>query len=164
MAAIRDASEDDWGLLRTIRLLALQDAPFAFASSYDREADRDEEWWRDLLRSELWFLAFQPDAVTRPVGVIAATRAPVPPVGEPFLSSLWVDPRHRRLGIGRGLIQAAADLVAADGAEAVSLWVLDSNIVASQFYAAMGFVSTGECQAAPGPAGVLEWRMRKSLR
>jgi ribosomal protein S18 acetylase RimI-like enzyme len=164
MAAIRDASEEDWELLRAIRLLALRNAPLAFASNYDREADRDEQWWRGWLRSELWLLAFQDSVAAQPVGVIAATRVPLALVGEPFISSLWVDPRHRRHRIASRLVQAAADRVAARGADAVSLWVLDGNNAAIQLYEAMGFTRTGECQPAPGPADLLEWRMRKRLR
>lgn len=76
MAAIRDASEDDWELLRTIRLLALQDAPLAFASTYDHEAGRGERWWRGWLRSELWLLAFEDGIAPHPIGMITAGREP----------------------------------------------------------------------------------------
>lgn len=164
MTAIRGASEDDWELLRAIRLWALEESPEAFVSDYNREADRDERWWRDWLRRELWLLAFADSAAAHPVGVIAASRAPLALVGEHFISSLWVNPSHRRRGIARRLVQAAAERVAAVGAEAVSLWVLDGNEAASQLYTAMGFAQTGECQPAPGRAERLEWRMRKRLR
>ncbi len=164
MAAIRDISEDDWRLLRAIRLRALQDAPHAFTSDYGYEAGHDERRWRELLRSYLWLLAFEDGTADPPVGVIAATREPMAPPGEPFISSLWVAPGHRRRGIARGLIQAAADHAAGWGAEAVSLWVLDGNEAAHRLYAAVGFVHTGERQRAPGPSNLHERRMRRRLR
>jgi ribosomal protein S18 acetylase RimI-like enzyme len=164
VAAIRDITEDDWRLLRVIRLRALRDAPHAFTSDYGYEAGHDELRWRELLRGNLWLLAFEDGMAASPVGVIAATRETPPPAGEAFISSLWVDPTHRRRGIASVLIQAAADRVAARGAEAVSLWVLDGNEAAHRLYAASGFVHTGERQLAPGSSTVHERRMRRSMR
>jgi ribosomal protein S18 acetylase RimI-like enzyme len=161
VATIRDVTEDDWQLLRTIRLWALRDAPHAFTADYDHEAGHDEWQWRELLLSDLWLLAFEDGITATPVGVIAATQDPT---GEYFISSLWVDPGHRRRGIARGLIQAVTDRVAARGAEAVSLWVLEGNDVAHQVYAAVGFVPTGERQLAPGSSTLRERRMRRSVR
>jgi ribosomal protein S18 acetylase RimI-like enzyme len=164
MAAIHDITEDDWRLLRAIRLRALQDAPNAFTSNYGAEAGHDERRWRERLRSNLWLLAFQDGTAAPPIGVIAATRQPLAPAGEPFLSSLWVDPEHRRHGVARELIDAAADLVAARGAEAVSLWVLDDNTAAHSLYSVAGFVYTEDRQLAPGSSDVHEQRMRRNLR
>jgi GNAT superfamily N-acetyltransferase len=163
MAAIRDITEDDWRLVQEIRLRALQDAPTAFTSNYDDEADHDERQWRERLRGNRWLLAFQDGTAAPPIGVIAATREPVAPAGDPFLSSLWVDPRHRRQGIARELIEAAADLVAAGGAAAVSLWVLESNRAAHRLYEAAGFFPTGDRQMAPGSSNTREQRLRRNL-
>jgi ribosomal protein S18 acetylase RimI-like enzyme len=160
---IRDTTEDDWQLLRTIRLQALQDSPDAFTSDYGAEARHDEQQWRDWLRSDMWLLAFENGTALAPVGVIAATREPAGLAGEHFVSSLWVDPRHRRRGIARGLVEAAAERVAADGATAVFLWVLDGNEAARRFYAAIGFVPTGERQLAPGSSDLHEQRMHRMV-
>jgi ribosomal protein S18 acetylase RimI-like enzyme len=132
MAAIHDITEDDWRLLRAVRLRALQDAPHAFTADYGDEAGHDERWWRQRLRSNLWLLAFHDATAAPPIGVIAIVQEPLAPAAEPFLSSLWVDPVHRRQGIARELIEAAADHVAATGAAAVSLLVLDDNEAAHQ--------------------------------
>jgi GNAT superfamily N-acetyltransferase len=164
MPVIRDTTEDDWQLLRTIRLLALQDSPGAFASDYGAEVRHHEQWWREWLRRDMWLLAFENGMAPEPVGVIAATREPPAPAGEHFISSLWVAPLHRRRGIAGGLVEAAAERAAVGGATAVSLWVLDGNDAARQFYTAIGFVSTDECQPAPGRSGLLEWRMRRRVQ
>lgn len=164
MPVIRDTTQDDWQLLSTIRLRALEDSPDAFASDYGAEVPHNEQQWRERLRSDIWLLAFENGTAAAPVGVIAATREPPTPATDHFLSSLWVDPWHRRRGIARGLVEAAAQRVAAAGATAVSLWVLDGNDTARQFYTAIGFVPTDECQPAPGGSGLLEWRMRRRVR
>ncbi len=51
----------------------------------------------------------------------------------------------------------------ARGARAVSLWVLAGNDAADMFYAAVGFVPTGERQEVPWPVNTLEHRLRRSL-
>ena len=101
MAAIRDAGEDDWQLLRAIRLRALLDAPRAFTAEYEDEADHDERRWRERLRSQHWLLAFRDGLPAEPVGMVAATRESVALAEEPFINSLWVDPYHRRRGVAR---------------------------------------------------------------
>lgn len=163
MAAIRDATEDDWALLRAIRLDALLRAPRAFVSTHDREVGYNERQWRNWLRRDLWLLAFTDPSSGEPIGIIAATREPVAPCGEPFISSVWVDPKHRKQGIAKELIRAATDRVAARGATAVSLWVLDGNKRARKLYTAMGFTITKDRQLAPGRSKVRERRMSKSL-
>jgi GNAT superfamily N-acetyltransferase len=163
MTAIRDASEDDWELLRAIRLDALLNAPRAFVSTHAREAEYNEWQWREWLRRDLWLLAFADLSSARPIGIIAATQEPMEPCGEPFISSLWVNPEHRMRGIAKELIRAAADRVAARGAIAVSLWVLDGNEHAHKLYTAMGFVGTNDHQIAPGHSSLMERRMSKSL-
>lgn len=163
MAAIRDASDDDWALLRAIRLDALLNAPRAFVSTHGREAEYTEWQWRGWLRRDLWLLAFVNVSSAQPIGIIAATREPMAPCGEPFISSLWVNPGHRKRGIAKELIQAATDRLAAGGATAVSLWVLDGNERAQKLYAAMGFVATNDCQVAPGHSKLMERRMSKNL-
>src|SRR5262249_14969534 len=121
VAIIRGIAEDDWQLLYRIRLRALDDSPHAFTSDRNLEAGQGEREWRERVRSEIWLLAFDDPLAGEPVGVIAATRVPTWSSEDPFLSSLWVDPGHRRQGIARSLIEVAVEHVAASGARAVSL-------------------------------------------
>ena len=46
MVVVREVTADDWETLRDVRLAALREAPYAFASSYSREASFTEEQWR----------------------------------------------------------------------------------------------------------------------
>jgi GNAT superfamily N-acetyltransferase len=162
--AVREATEDDWKLLRAIRLRALLDTPGAFLSDYGLEAGHDELWWREWLLRDLWLLAFEDETAAEPIGVVAITRKPLAQGGEHFISSLWVDPEHRRRSIAKELIQTATDRVVAWGARAVSLWILGGNDRAHKLYMAVGFVDTDDCQVAPGHSNLLERRMSKSLQ
>jgi ribosomal protein S18 acetylase RimI-like enzyme len=62
MVLVRETVIDDWQALRDIRLEALRDAPYAFGSSYEREAAFGEpDWLRRIARGGN-FLAFIPEA------------------------------------------------------------------------------------------------------
>ncbi|MES1206993.1 MAG: GNAT family N-acetyltransferase [Pseudomonadota bacterium] len=56
-----------------------------------------------------------------------------------FLTDLFVDPRHRRGGVGRRLLQAALRELAGRGARAVTLLVWPRNRAARLLYAGVGF-------------------------
>ncbi len=47
MIRIRPGTEEDWALLRDVRLAALRDAPEAFGSTHAREAAFVASTWRE---------------------------------------------------------------------------------------------------------------------
>jgi ribosomal protein S18 acetylase RimI-like enzyme len=163
MTDIRALTELDWRRLRTIRLRALRDAPRAFTASYYQEAGRDESWWRERLRSDIWLLAFRDHAATRPAGVISATEGLNNDSPRPYINSLWVEPAHRRQHIARSLMRAIMARVAQGGADTVSLWVLDGNEPALALYLAAGFRRTEERQLLPGSVNLHEELLTRYL-
>ena len=94
-------------IFKDIRLRALQDSPTAFSANYADEAKLTDSDWLD--RAAQWssdksaaYLAIDSGAA---VGIAAglldrndSLRA--------SLMSMWVAPTHRRLGIGRTLVEA----------------------------------------------------------
>lgn len=62
--------------------------------------------------------------------------------GEAEVLTLAVDPDHRRLGLGRALVEAAAKL-AAPSCEALFLEVADDNVAAIGLYQGAGFARVG---------------------
>jgi GNAT superfamily N-acetyltransferase len=155
---IERLGDDEWWVLRDVRLAALADAPHAFASTLERERGYDEREWRSFLRAGAWFVARKAGRV---VGVVAL----LPEQGradERSLVSMWVDPQARGGGTSAGLLTAALDLAGQDGAELVGLWVADGNTRARRFYERVGFCSTGERQPLPSAPEVGEERL--SLR
>ncbi len=59
------------------------------------------------------------------------------------IQGLGVDPRARRSGIGRALVEAAVQLAARSGARKVTLRVLSTNDAAQRLYASAGFAVEG---------------------
>lgn len=140
---VRRIRSDDAQLLRELRLRSLADAPDAFGQSLDDAAARpDAEWSAEVRASSdgdrrAWFIAeTDGDGPPGALGVVLVRRRP-PDVALVF--SMWVEPRVRRSGVGRALIQAASDWAASWGAERVVLWVVASNEPGSRFYRRLGF-------------------------
>ena len=73
MVVVREVIPDDWQTLRDIRLAALREAPYAFGSSYAREAPFTEEQWRGRISDRsVTYLAYLPDS-PEPAGLAAST-------------------------------------------------------------------------------------------
>jgi GNAT superfamily N-acetyltransferase len=141
---VRVLTEDDWWLLRIVRLRALKESPRAFLSDYQTEAGYVETQWRHLIGGGMqWFVAFGADQ--QPVGV-AAARRDSDYDDRWYIESMWVAPKLRTLGVARCLIRVLVHAVRLQGVSTVLLWVLDGNDVARSAYLALGFVPTGHTQ------------------
>jgi ribosomal protein S18 acetylase RimI-like enzyme len=65
---IRRAVPEDWAALRSVRLAALAEAPYAFGSTLDGEIGRPEQFWRARIAASPQFIAW---ADGEPVGIAA---------------------------------------------------------------------------------------------
>ena len=157
MVRVDRVAEDDWSVLRVVRLFALAADPTAFGSTYGSESDQPEAFWRDRLRSAAWFLARHDE---EPVGVVAGVASPHGD-DERQLDAMWVAPVWRGRGVGEALARAVITWAAAHGAAAVSLTVVDGNEHARRLYERLGFTATGHREPRPRDPGT--WRERLSL-
>jgi RimJ/RimL family protein N-acetyltransferase len=149
----------DWEVLRSVRLKALRDAPYAFMSSYEREERRDEHAWRQQFEHTTWIVARQ---AGRAIGLMSSLAEPTPSDSR-HLESIWVDPEHRRCGVFRSLLKLMCDLARRDGVTRFMVWVLEDNHVAWRVYEKVGFEATGERQFLPN-IGRFELRLSLSLQ
>jgi pimeloyl-ACP methyl ester carboxylesterase/ribosomal protein S18 acetylase RimI-like enzyme len=160
---VRQARAADWAALRDLRLRALADAPDAFASTLEAElAFPDEEWRR---RAEggpasARFIAREGGDGVGLAAIFAEADAP----GRMHLVSMWVDPRHRRRGIARALVDQALCWAGERQAREVILWVVDPNTAARTLYERAGFRPTGERQPLPSNPELAESMLRLHLQ
>ncbi len=151
---IRPLQSDDGMLIKRVRLRSLADAPYAFGlRSFEEEAKLPDSHWHELAaqvggrdprwrdRCASWVVLDGDDAC----GTATCYLCPRVP-GHAYFTSAWVDPRYRRRGLGRELVDAAIAWAAARGAAHLRLWVDDTNPGAAEFYRSLGFVPTGESQ------------------
>jgi L-amino acid N-acyltransferase YncA len=107
-----------------------------------------EKTWKELLENNVSVVILEED--NNLVGFISfcASRdqdANSEVVAE--ISSLYLNPDNWRKGFGRILCNAAIDELRKTGYNEVTLWVLDDNQQAKQFYEKMGFIGSFDVKA-----------------
>ena len=159
MVVVREVIPDDWQALRDVRLAALREAPYAFGSSYAREAAFTEEQWRGRINDRsVTYFAYLPEN-PEPAGLAGGYVAD----GVANVVSLWVCPSARGNGVGEALIAATVDWAKARDHDSLVLWVTESNTPARSLYDRCGFALTGERQPLPSDPTLPEVRMRRPL-
>jgi GNAT superfamily N-acetyltransferase len=141
-----------------LRLAALKEAPHAFGSRFEVEAGASEEQWRERIASWTRFAA---EVGGQVVGLVGA--GPGEFSGAAALTSLWVDPRFRGLGVGSALIAAVEAWALGQGLSQVLLWVTETNQVAEKLYECHGFARTGAQQSVRPDEPRVEFEMSKRI-
>ena len=146
---VRRVAATEADVLRRVRLAALQDAPAAFCSTYEREANFPADEWQARVSGSATgderttFFAEDDAAGGEVMGMVAGLHeTPSSPTVE--LLSMWVSPQARGRGVGGLLVQAVVDWAQSVGATGVVLSVMRGNTAAQQLYVQHGFVATGE--------------------
>jgi RimJ/RimL family protein N-acetyltransferase len=141
---IRRVRTGEGARLRKLRLAALADAPHAFSSSYDREAERAAEHWADLARrgaeapDEVIFVA---EGGEEWHGMAAAYS---PDEKGPVVWGVWVSPTARGQGVAHDLVNAVLAWSGERGDACVRLWIVEGNEPAERLFRGAGFETTGE--------------------
>jgi ribosomal protein S18 acetylase RimI-like enzyme len=149
---------------KDMRLRALQDAPSAFGSTYERESQfSDEEWVARAVRwngeKGIGFLAMDDGFACGIAGSFLGendgTRAQ--------LISMWTAPTHRRQGVGRLLVDELAAWAHLRGTRTLQLMVTSVNEPAMRFYERLGFMRTGRTGPYPNDPAVFEYEMARAI-
>jgi ribosomal protein S18 acetylase RimI-like enzyme len=162
MVSLREITVDDWAVLRDIRLTALTEAPYAFGSTYAREAAFTEDQWRGRINGRsVTFFAYTGSAgpADEPAGLAGSYVEDE----TAELVSLWVRPSARGLGVGATLIEAVAGWGRARGYRALFLWVTESNAPARRLYQRCSFTPTGKREPLPSDPSLWEVQLRRAL-
>ncbi len=159
MTDIRPVTEDDWRVMRDIRLEALREDPTAFGSSSAREAVFTEADWRRRAGGH-GFFAYLAELGPGPVGIVGGIEeAP----GTAQLVSMWVRPQARGRQVGVALIEAVVDWARAQRMTRLVLWVTETNKPARRLYERSGFTPNGARQPLPSDPAVTEIGMTLPL-
>jgi GNAT superfamily N-acetyltransferase len=134
---LRVCGEDEWELWKDVRLAALSEAPYAFASTLADWRDANEERWRERLRSVAYNVIAAMD------GVAVGMASGLPEDGNVLLISMWVAPSARGLGASDTLIESVIRWARELGVPAVALDVVEDNLPAIALYRRKGFADAG---------------------
>jgi ribosomal protein S18 acetylase RimI-like enzyme len=134
---VRATTEEDWAILKAIRLAALLDAPTAFGITHASAAANTDEQWRDRAanRGPGRFLLALVDGEA--VGLVGSV---VSDSEELNLIAMWVRPEHRGSGAAARLVEAVKARAVAEGRAKLILDVSPDNARAAAFYRKQGFI------------------------
>lgn len=156
---VRATTEDDWAMLRAIRLAALSSDPSAFGASYVTAAAYSEQQWRDRASPETqpqYVVAIQQDQA---VGLIGDA---ISPSQEYNLIAMWVSHECRGMGIADRLVDAVKTRATQRGYPRIVLSVSPDNASAVRLYRRHGFAFLSEWEPLDSQPGTLvqkmEWR------
>jgi ribosomal protein S18 acetylase RimI-like enzyme len=141
-----------------VRLTALKDAPYAFGSTWEREKDRHEKDWRHAVASRVRLVAEQNQEV---VGMAAVGPSTVARAAD--VTSFWVDPQVRGMGVGDSLMLAVIAWAKERGFNPLRLWVTEGNAHAEKLYGRHGFRRTGHTKEVRPDDTLLEFEMSLTL-
>lgn len=157
MIDIRVLGADDWQVWRRLRLAALGEAPYAFASrlaDWQGPSDTEERWRARLAGSHTHDLVAEDGG--GPVGMASGITTAAPDTVE--LISMWVAPPARGRGVGDALIAGVELWARRLGAGTLRLSVAEGNAAAAAVYRRNGFHDVPGSREADGT-----WRMAKPL-
>ena len=146
MVSIRLMLPHEWHLHKEVRLQALFDSPHAFGSSYEAEAKRSNYEWQQVIETALAsgknhvYLAENDGVVCGLVWCKLSARE----AGLAEIFQMWVNPKHRGMGVGEKLLQAAIECARNHSMDRISLEVTVTNYAAAAFYQSQGFQQVGE--------------------
>jgi ribosomal protein S18 acetylase RimI-like enzyme len=160
MPEIARLNEDQWSVLRDMRLRALRESPQMFLSTADLQQDWEQPEWEEEFKRGVWYFG---RVSGQDIGLIGVTREPNALPSECYMEYMWISPECRRKGMGGHMLTELLDILRESGMRTVRLWVLDGNDTAVRLYERLGFKSTGEVEPILTRPGRTEARMLLNL-
>lgn len=156
---IRPTTEEDWEILKEIRLASLLDAPTAFGVSHADAAAYSDAQWRDRAARRgpaEFLLAFINGGAAGMVGGVMSQTS------ELNLIAMWVQPEYRGTAVAAGLVDSIKTRAVSQGHTRIVLDVSPNNERAAAFYRKQGFSFLPEWEALESHPDVMlqkmEWR------
>ena len=141
MITIRRIQIGEIELFKQIRLASLQDAFYAFSSTYDSASQRSVESWREqaertaLGADRATFIAFSDEV---PIGIAALYRLE-DKVDSGELLQVWIDPEYRGTKVTWDLMDTIFTWASEKYFRKVIAGVTKANVRALKFYIKYGF-------------------------
>ena len=164
MIVIEPITLQNLPLFKVVRLRALQEAPYAFGSTYARESAFTESEW--IGRLDRWngvrgagFIALDGGSPCGIAGILLDEKNPE----RADLVSMWTAPSHRQTGVGRQLVNHVVEWGGVHNVSALLLMVTSNNAGAIRFYEKLGFARTGRTEPYPNDPAVTEYEMSRPI-
>ena len=143
---IRTVSLEDEEAVRAVILRMLEDAPMAFGETLAEARGRSQQEWRAIVEHMIrpGATALLASDELGACGFLYADSAnPEAPPETVVISRVWVAERQRGSGLGRRLMETAAEWSAQQHVSMLALGVTEMNVDALQFYEHLGYRQLG---------------------
>ena len=141
---VRWLEEEEWPILRSLRLHALADAPAAFGGpGIDAERAEPEAAWRARFENADWLVATDsPDgADAHEVGLLSLVPRRGDEASTGWIYAWWIDPSARRRGATTAMLTAVDERSRQRGWTSVGLGTFPDNEKARRAFHRLGFIA-----------------------
>lgn len=146
--------------LRTLRLAALQTAPYAFGAKYEDEILKPVSSWQDRLKNTYWcFVTVNGEDI----GLLAVDKAEKDRKSDCWISSWWLSEDYRGKGFPKLMLDWVESLCIDNGWKKIGLGVWPENKRAISAYIKLGFVAGSEPMPSRSIPGLMYLPMFKDV-
>ena len=141
MIEVKTLSPERWRDAKDLRLQALKTDPIAFGSSFEEEEKLAEAEWQRRVKNMLF--AVSDDKLVGTITYLFNERVKTKHIARIF--GVYVDPKYRRHGVGKKLLENALELIQKNkDVVKVQLMVNPKQLAAVRLYKTMGFEVVGQ--------------------
>ena len=162
---IRQFETNEWQAYKDLRLNALKESPEAFGSIFEDAVKYEDIQWKNRIAEASADNNYPMAALVGDefVGLGWVVIEP-PKYDVAHLYQMWVNPRFRKLGLGRALVESGINWAGSRGTRSMMLEVTCGDRPARRLYDSLGFVPTGDPVPVWSDANRLEQLMELRFR
>ena len=153
---IEKASATEAERLKSLRLAALKDAPYAYGAVYEVDKDKPISFWQQALVDSNWFFT-SIDGVD--IGLIGVEKAAEDRGSKCWIFGWWIEQSFRGQGVAALMLNAIDKFCIENKWQRQGLGVWVDNHPAIAAYERLGFVTMGEPTLSTRVAGKFYIRM-----
>ena len=146
--------------LKSLRLAALKDAPYAFGAKYEDELLIPDSQWQERLKNTYWCFVMA-DGVD--IGLLAVDKADKDRKSDCWLSSWWIHQDHRGSGIPKLMLNWVEQLCIEKKWKKIGLGVWPDNLRAIAAYKKLGFTEAEELLPSRSIPGLMYLAMYRNV-
>jgi RimJ/RimL family protein N-acetyltransferase len=138
---IQPAAKSDAQRLRSLRLAALKDAPYAYGAKYEVDKDKPISVWQESLEISNWFFA---SIDGEDIGLVGVEKAGTDRISDCWIFGWWIAEQYRGQGVVKLMLEEIDKFCLENNWLHQGLGVWPENQRAVAAYIKLGFVSGKE--------------------
>ena len=138
---IQPAAKSEAQRLRSLRLAALKDAPYAYGAKYEVDKDKPISFWQESLEISNWFFASVDE---EDIGLIGVEKAGTDRISDCWIFGWWIAEQYRGKGVVKLMLEEIDKFCLENNWLHQGLGVWPENQRAVAAYIKLGFVSGKE--------------------